>query len=734
MTLSRSGKEIIDAAKYVQSTIDECARLSIRDILTLVDEHVSATSAGARQQTYLGKVTSCKLLDSAIRASAENSDGVMIALVPSESDLDKLAVDGREPRESIHLTLMYLGKTDTLALNPDDLIMSVAQRVSGISQISANVFGVSTFNPLDNPAIVLNVGDNDNELMTVHTMAEMSARDVLGDSVRKQHSPFVAHITLGYTLDPDVHDAAMDRLGPITFDKVRVAYDDQVTDIPLARTGDVMPYKVVRSEQCEDSKPYAVVKEGSGEVMGCHDTAQSAFRQLRALYAAEPSLSDATESMEDHQSYLDVGMASNTEIFASDVDTITNIPWTGVLVVEGRPTGDGRTFAPGSLTWANLPEPFQWQPSSLPGHEGAVISGMIENIWRDPEDMSIIRGSGIFDMVGNGFEVHRMVHDGFLKGVSVDVDDVSEADIEYVFAPSVGDGPPILENKIIHSGRIRGATVVALPAFVESQINCVHEVAMTASAVLPSRSYFEDPKFDGPTPVTVTDDGRISGHAAIFGTCHTGIQGVCVQPPYEDAHEYYRLGSVLTDAGEVATGTITMDTGHASTYGVDAEKAVAHYDNTGTVVADVASGCDDYGIWISGKIRPDVPDTKVSELRAAKLSGDWRGIKGALRLVAMLAVNVPGFPVPRLSTMVASGQQTALVAAGIWTHPAEEPVDVEIITDNPDTSSPLDSLTPAQLAMFKSMTDDYACKKRDNLAARMKESVRKCATSRICMI
>jgi hypothetical protein len=61
----------------------------------------------------------------------------------------------------------------------------------------------------------------------------------------------------------------------------------------------------------------------------------------------------------------------------------------------------------------------------------------------------------------------------------------------------------------------------------------------------------------------------------------------------------------------------------------------------------------------------------VYELQAAgQVSGDWRRIGGQLRLVGLLAVNVPGFPVPKMRAraVAASGQQEktvqALVAAG----------------------------------------------------------------------
>lgn len=47
-----------------------------------------------------------------------------------------------------------------------------------------------------------------------------------------------------------------------------------------------MPYSV-RKSGCPESKPYAVVKSATGEVLGCHETESSAEAQMRALYANE---------------------------------------------------------------------------------------------------------------------------------------------------------------------------------------------------------------------------------------------------------------------------------------------------------------------------------------------------------------------------------------------------------------------------------------------------------------
>lgn len=184
---------------------------------------------------------------------------------------------------------------------------------------------------------------------------------------------------------------------------------------------------------------------------------------------------------------------------------------------------------------------------------------------------------------------------------------------------------------------------------------------------------FRDPQLDGPTPVTIEGD-RIFGHLATWGVCHIGIQDKCVTAPHSStSYGYYRTGVVNTDEGRIPVGQITMSTGHASIK-ANAKDAVAHYDNTGSVVADVAAGEDAYGIWVAGILRPGLPDEVVEALAAAALSGDWRRTASGLELVAALAVNVPGFPIPR----------TALVASVALEEEGARLDEIEINIDDID--------------------------------------------------
>lgn len=376
-------------------------------------------------------------------------------------------------------------------------------------------------------------------------------------------------------------------------------------------------------------------------------------------------------------------------------------PWRGPLTVEGIETGDGREFDAGALTWADLPLPLRWNKEDSHGgqpHTVAVNVGRIDKVWR--EDSGLIMGEGVLDLgTEDGTTVHGKIKGQFLRGVSVDVDSIKDADMELIW-PDQPDGPgdpddefarmfAAPEKTVFHKGRIRAATLVDIPAFAEAYIALLDEAgAVTAggepigalrasmapryaSTAVKARSrapqaWYDNPDLSVPTPITVTEDGRVYGHAALWGTCHVGQPGMCVTPPREDSHPYFMTGDAWTEEGtSVSVGQITVGTGHAS-LNMDHRQASEHYDNTGAAVADVAVGNDAHGIWVAGAVRPSAGESRVHDLRAAgQVSGDWRRIGGALRLVGLLAVNVPGFPVPKLRTHYAGGSQLALVASGI---------------------------------------------------------------------
>lgn len=385
------------------------------------------------------------------------------------------------------------------------------------------------------------------------------------------------------------------------------------------------------------------------------------------------------------------------------------LPWEGPIVYESVLTGDNRIFKPGSINWEadTLPWAFRWQKHSGQGHAGSVPVGRVDSIQR-MEDGSIWgKGVVIPALSDESAEYVKLLQSGVGGGVSVDGDSAQFDIIE------MADGPPRVE---FSSMRLRALSGVDIPAFNEAKIHLVDSnksdvtqmqtvddvdeilemlevlesidtveieietdefakkkkkkhasygwkfdgLVAAAIPVLPSTEAFIEPEFDGPTPLTVTKDGKVFGHLALFNTCHIGFPGTCVKPPKGSKYQYFHTGEIETAEGDlVAVGHLTFNTGHAAMQ-ANPRAAAEHYDNTGTVAADVRAGEDQFGIWVVGALRSHLSDEDIRAFRSAPLSGDWRRIAGKLELVGALAVNVPGFPIPRAKALVASGETETL--------------------------------------------------------------------------
>jgi hypothetical protein len=207
--------------------------------------------------------------------------------------------------------------------------------------------------------------------------------------------------------------------------------------------------------------------------------------------------------------------------------------------------------------------------------------------------------------------------------------------------------------------RLAARCGVEAPPWAEPEPDAL--VAAGAPSVV-QRSAFDPPGFTGPTPLTVDGD-RVYGHLALWNTCHTGFPGACTTAPRSpSSYAYFHTGEIQTTEGPLPVGKITIGGGHArSELGFQA--ALEHYDDAGTAVAVVRAGEDAHGIWVNGVRLAGADPDKFAALPMYPLSGDWRRIGGRLEMVAALAVNTPGFPVPR--ARVASGAQLSLVAAGV---------------------------------------------------------------------
>lgn len=413
--------------------------------------------------------------------------------------------------------------------------------------------------------------------------------------------------------------------------------------------------------------------------------------------------------------------------------------FSGVLIIEGQPTGDGREIAPEALSWRDPPMPLMGlrtethDPSGMDMNDPAVICGRIDSLERQPGEgtTQLILYKGYFLNNEDGLYFADLAEQMGRLGVSGDVA-VSESEVTINEIDDMGY--PMDVSELLTEGTIMGCTACPFPAFhgaylvlgseatptpepeVQAIPQAVEEPAIVASGgqlihymsyteceacdqgfetiiasgagpTRPPKAWFADPEFelgDGrlveiygrngqregkyACPVTVTEEGRVFGHLAPWGTCHTGKPGQCVTAPHSgsDYAHFMRGQHLITAEGErVNVGTITADAGHAP-LAFRASAAMAHYDDTALALADVAAGEDEYGIWIAGAVRPDATDGQIRKLTASSLSGDWREIGVGPELIAALCVPIPGFPLAVVAeqAFVASGHVTAITAAG----------------------------------------------------------------------
>ncbi len=621
------------------------------------------------------------------QAGPETNNLAMVAVYPRAEEADSLAVGEGLEVDDLHVTLVFLGDADEL--EEPDIHAAVSTAALASEALEGTVGGIGFFAENEDGIPVLALPDVPGlTRLREDVVSELNTQGIESPS---EHG-FLPHMTLTYADDVETPDQSA--LGqPLHFDSVSVVVADRRTDYPL---GGAMTATADRPQVLY------VNEEDLDKI------------QLRPLSAA------TTISVTVDDGEADTAAAAEAE----------RVPWQGILAIEGKPTSDGRYLIPGEIGERELPLPLA--PSHEAQHESETV-GRIESIqhipasefdregWELPDDLLpqavVIWGEGSFDGSPAAEEALRALKNGV--GVSLDlpidrqalIDDSTFEEVDPrtldeddMLAMMFGLTPEGYLRGI--AGKIGGLSLASIAAFEETTIRILDDHALVASGfgiklfkamiagvgltaaapVVRSRSVYERPEADKSTPLTVTEEGEIFGHAFLWDTCHTGFADRCVTPaPSPSEYAYFHLGAVETLEGdEIAVGQITLDTGHADIRaGRNATRR--HYDDTGVAAADVRMIDGKFGGWVSGTLR-DVSEEDARKLKAAKLSGDWRSVNGRLDLIGLLAVNVPGFPVPRPEArLVASGegeQICALVAAGIIDEDEEQlSLLVELLSD-----------------------------------------------------
>ncbi|GGZ73260.1 ADP-ribosyltransferase [Streptomyces echinoruber] len=263
----------------------------------------------------------------AVTAAAAAHTGAMIALLPAQEDAQRLALADGEPPEELHCTLMFLGEADDWSTEQREALVAMVREYAPRQPVAAHAFGVAHWNPHgDDPVWVWNMSDHregrhpsgpdlqDARIAALYAVEDAHDASTLPE-IPVQHSPWQPHVTAVYDTAPERFHDLVQQVGPVVFDRLRVAFAGEHVDIPLA-------------PQEED-----------------------------------PTMATPTEA--------EAPMPPPVRTWSTPDGT--------ALAYLGQATGDGRIFAQDSLYWdGDGPWPLSYCERMGQAHDGAELAGAIQ--------------------------------------------------------------------------------------------------------------------------------------------------------------------------------------------------------------------------------------------------------------------------------------------------------------------------------------------------------------------
>lgn len=632
------GVEIVVAPARQPAFFDQLGPLS---------EALTASAARRKRSTMRIDVS-----PEVVTAAAEVHTGAMVALRPSAEDAERLAVEGGESADQLHTTLAYLGDASGISAEArEQIIDAVFDLAEGKPPLTVEGFAVSAFNPGDtndrDPCIVL--GLSGEGLDKVHSDVAESLVNLqaepAGFTLPDQHAPWQPHVTLIYTDDVSMVEQMADRVGPITFDAIRVAFAGEVFDIPLgAPEGgegdgeedddfDWDAYIAATIEARFQSRmPPQLQRFWIRRLsLGTPGSFRRCVRELRRYF---PNDTEGLCANLYHEATGRWPGRKKSNAAASDTDGegadafVAEITDDGMIMAEAEPAmGDPtaalpgehfhtrvlegvstgmRQFAPGAITWRTPPFAYHWQWKSS-AHNGLPETIQVGLITRAERDRDNVHFWGRLDLRSpEGLDYARRLVEGFARWSSVGADESvkdRDIDVEYVLEAGMDDPDedPEIDLMTFNQYRVAEISGVSVPALADATVEPTQELidTLTAMGVIEPAQVAEPPAVE-----EVQEDEMVD-----FAT---------EQTPAGDEPEHVAAQSVIVAAGHTITipdvppadwfaeptdveamGALTI-TDEGRVYGYLAPAGVAHRSFRSRRV-EVPRGNVDYSRWMGGE-------------------------------------------------------------------------------------------------------------------------------------
>lgn len=167
------------------------------------------------------------------QAEAEVHSGAMVALIPKDDFVKRLCITGGEPPEQLHVTLLYLGKQiDWPEEDRKKLREFIGSFFINCSEVHAEIHAHAVFNPNSDEAASVYLIGGDGANVCDEFNAMLRSEIIFGKyttEIPNDYPFYLPHLTIGYNLDIN----KLNYTGPIIFDKLRLVFGEDSTDIIL---------------------------------------------------------------------------------------------------------------------------------------------------------------------------------------------------------------------------------------------------------------------------------------------------------------------------------------------------------------------------------------------------------------------------------------------------------------------------------------------------------------------
>jgi 2'-5' RNA ligase len=220
-------------------------------------------------------------------------DGAMVALYPPEELARKLAVEGGEKPEELHITLVFLGKADSIG-DPGKLRRVVEGWAASTPPMKGKMSGLGVFAPSkssDGKLVTYLPGDIPE--LTKHRERLAAAIEAIGHKIPAEHG-FAPHMTLAYGDKRDVEPVNE----PVAFERAALVIAGERQDFALG--GEQKGLREIAATILEARRRRRRVYAFTGTRSAGAEVVPHLRRHMRKLTAPDEVITGAQHGVDTH--------------------------------------------------------------------------------------------------------------------------------------------------------------------------------------------------------------------------------------------------------------------------------------------------------------------------------------------------------------------------------------------------------------------------------------------------